>query len=580
MLAAGKFEPYIRYIRFPHYRNLRDEMLIEFNYPLTALVGANGTNKTAILRALQGSPDQFNVGNYWFSANLDPIAEITPNDRHRFIYGYYALSVKKVVEVIKSRIKVSGDPDYFEPARPILSDGMERMPPVTDPLPSDRTHTRWRTIRKPVIHLDFRSELSAFDKYFYQTPLTGKVKSLAEKKKDIRLRSRHLALSLDGRSSYTLFKVERIITPAKELSPDQINAVSQILGRRYESIKVLHHRFFNNDGYTVVLREPHLQYSEAFAGSGEFAVTMLVRGISEAPECSLILLDEPDVSLHPGAQRGLMSFIGEQAKLRRHQFVISTHAPEIVRELPNEAIKVFHQNPLDGKIDLAAQASSPSEAFFRLGVPTTDKRRIYVEDALSREIVNRAVVKLLGEAAYQQLEIQALPGGAGSIQTRLIPSFALSRTDCLVFLDGDQRVSMPKPSGEIADSNLKEVVRNLLNGDPQLSMSGGSGGHSPAEEVEQIRAIIEWAREHVDYLPGEDPESLLLELLDEELPSGGSTAAKKEWEVRARAALGKAEYEQLSSSDILQEQERALAKVGPDSEALRAIGDRIEKFLH
>jgi hypothetical protein len=577
MLAARRFEPYIHHIRFPHFRNLRDGTRIDFDYPVTALVGPNGTNKTAILRALQGCPDQFNIGLYWFSTDLDPIAGITPKDRHRFIYGYFAPSVGRVVEVIKSRI-ASEDPDYFEPARPILADGMERMPRATDPLPPERTRTRWRAIKKSVIYLDFRSELSAFDKFFYQSPFTRRITSLVEKKRVIRQRSHHLALSLDGRTSYKLYGTERIIAPVQELEPAQVAVVSRILGREYDSIKILYHRFFNVDGYSVLLRAPHLRYSEAFAGSGEFAVTMLVRGIVEAPECSLILLDEPEVSLHPGAQRGLIDYIREQAKLGRHQFVISTHAPEIVRDLPSQAIKVFQEDPLDGKIELIAQASSYSEAFFRLGVPTTGEKRIYVEDTLARSIINRAV-RLLGEAVYQRLEIQILPGGAGAIQTRLIPSLALSDTDCLVFLDGDQRVNEARSSDEIADSDLSEVARKILNGNPQLSMSGGAGGHSPEEEHRQLRAIIGWVQDHVAYLPGEDPESLLLDLLGEEQPDGGSAAAKREWEARARKALGRAEYENLSAFDILQEQERALAKVASDAEALQIISNRVKQFL-
>src|SRR3954465_10648053 len=96
MMSAGKFEPYIRYIRFPHYRNLREGVRIDFTHPITALVGPNGTNKTAILRALQGCPDYYNVGQYWFSTSLDTI---DPTERHRFIYGYLAPSVNSVVEV-------------------------------------------------------------------------------------------------------------------------------------------------------------------------------------------------------------------------------------------------------------------------------------------------------------------------------------------------------------------------------------------------------------------------------------------------------------------------------------------------
>src|SRR5262249_41642775 len=154
-----------------------------------------------------------------------------------------------------------------------------------------------------------------------------------------------LARSMDGRKSYLLYNSERIMEPAHSLNDEQVAAVSKILEREYDSIRIIRHRFFNEEGYTVLLREPHLTYSEAFAGSGQFAVTVLVHRVTEAPERSLVLLDEPEVSLHPGAQRGLMAFIREQAKLQGHQFVLSTHAPEIIRDLPDEAIKVFQPHP-------------------------------------------------------------------------------------------------------------------------------------------------------------------------------------------------------------------------------------------
>lgn len=577
MLAAGRFEPYVRHIRFPHFRNLRDGIHIDFNYPVTALVGPNGTNKTAVLRALQGCPDQTNIGLYWFSTNLDPI-RVSKGARHRFIHGYLAPSTGEMVEVIKSRIART-DPDYFEPARPIVADGMARMPPLQEPIPPERTRTRWKAISKAVVYLDFRSELSAFDKYFFHTPFTKRVTSLVGKKKFVRQRSRHLAASMDGRPSFIYYGSERILEPARELDSEQADAISRILGRRYESIRVLRHRFFNDDGYSVLLREPHLRYSEAFAGSGEFAVAMLVRGITEAPECSLILLDEPEVSLHPGAQRELMAFIREQAKLRHHQFVISTHAPEVVRDLPDEAIKVFRQHPVDGKVDLISQASPPSEAFFQLGVPTTDKRRVYVEDGLAAAVVKRAI-RALGSSAHEQLEVQVLPGGAGAIQTRIIPAFALSHAECLVILDGDQRAGVPRTSGEIADAELRSTVKDLLGGVPQLSLSGGVDGHSVNEENRQFRWIIEWVRQHVAYLPGNDPESLLLELLGEKTLPGGAAAAKQDWEYRTRQSLGRADYESVSSIEILAEQDRALARVESSDPLLKEIITTLKDYLH
>ena len=523
MLAVGKFEPYIRYIRFPRFRNLRDGTRIDFGYPVTALVGPNGTNKTAILRALQGCPDQENIGRYWFSTSLDPIG---PDDRHRFIHGYYAQSVGEVVEVVKTRAARRDDPDYFETARPIVRDGMAPMPELVpgEPVPDERNLTRWKAIRKNVIYLDFRSRLSAFDRYFYHVPLNKQIATLAEKKEFIRRRAGHLARGMRGRPAHSYYGTERIVEPARELSSAQVDAVSRILGRRYEAITVLAHRYFDFEGSSVLLHASGLNYSEAFAGSGEFAVVTLVQAVTEAPPGSLILLDEPEVSLHPGAQLKLMSFIRAQAKAGLHQFVLSTHAPEIVRDLPGEAIKVFQASPVDGKIELVSQKSDPAEAFFRLGVPSPDARIVYVEDALARAIVERAV-RVLGEAAHTRVRIEVLPGGAGAIQVRMIPALALSGAQCLVLLDGDQRKALPASVDDIPDSALRGTAEALLGGMPQLSLNGGPAGHSEQEERAQLRAVIDWVRTHVGYLPGADPESLLLTL--EGKPAPGRSARRQ-----------------------------------------------------
>jgi hypothetical protein len=101
MWAAGEFEPSIHHIRFPLYKNLAPGTKIEFTHPVTALVGPNGTNKSSIMRALQGCPGMNNLGVYWFGTALDAIPK---EERHRFIYGRLSPTVGRTVEVIKTRI--------------------------------------------------------------------------------------------------------------------------------------------------------------------------------------------------------------------------------------------------------------------------------------------------------------------------------------------------------------------------------------------------------------------------------------------------------------------------------------------
>lgn len=593
MLQRGQFEPYIRYIRFPHFRNLRDDVQVDFLYPITALVGPNGTNKTAILRALQGCPDYYNLGNYWFQTNLDPI---NIAERHRFIHGYIAPTTGEIVEVIKSRIRrrrVTSpparpgnrivtrpvDPDYFEPSRPIARDGMEippKLPPGVTATP-DRTETRWKAITKNVVYLDFRSDLPAFDKYFYQVPYNARITTLRDKKRFVRRRARHLAVTLNHqRTRHRYYNRERIIGGPVELSLEQLDAISNILGRRYDSITLLKHRYFDFDGTSVLLKSSQLHYSEAFAGSGEFAAVMLVYEITQAKPRSLVLLDEPEVSLHPGGQRQLLAFMRDQAKRRHHQFVFTTHSPEMIRELPPEAIKLFQADPLDGKVDLLAQASDPANAFFRLGVHTGVAFTIFVEDKLAAAIVKRAI-RPLGAPVYHQLSIEDVPGGASSIHG-LIPAFAALDQPYMMLLDGDQREQIPEDASTVGDAEVESLVTQILRGTPKLLLAGGDDPDLDAKKITMLRKIISWMSKHVAYLPASDPESLLLALTGD--PSEYAAAdAKREWEQRAQAALGRADYEPVTSSEILGEQERALATVSDDAQELTEIRGLVRAFI-
>ncbi|HTU90932.1 MAG TPA: AAA family ATPase [Gemmataceae bacterium] len=580
MLNAGQLEPYLRYIRFPHFRNLRDNLRIDFSYPVTALVGPNGTNKTAVLRAIQGCPDYYNVGQYWFSTSLDPISEpIKPEERHRFIHGYIAQSTGEMVEVIKTRIARRADPDYFEPSRPLVQDGMTRLPglPAGTKETPDRVGTRWKAINKEVIYLDFRSQLSAFDKYFYQIPYNANIKTVADKKAFLRRKAIHLVNSINtSRTRHRHYNRERIVEPATELAQEQVVAISKILGRTYESISILQHRYFGFDGYSVRLRASNYNYSEAFAGSGEFAVVMLVYEIAKASEASLILLDEPEVSLHPGGQRALLAFLREQAKLRRHQFVISTHSPEMIRELPSEAIKLFQEDPSDGKIDLISQQTDPLDAFFRLGVPTEISRSVFVEDGLAAAIV-RTAIRPLGEAAYRQVSITAVPGGASQIYS-LIPAFAALDQQCLIILDGDQRQTIPEVAS-VADADLESTVRLLLGGaEPKLLLHGGNDPDLPSSRLRELRRVISWMAGHVSYLPGGNPETMLLRLEGDQA-AYTSTGAKHKWEERARASMGRQPYESVESSDILGEQQRALATIRQESPEFQGIRSSVQVLL-
>jgi len=575
LYAANQLEPFIRHIRFPRFKNLENGLRITFDHPITALVGPNGTNKSSILRALEGCPELQNIGNHWFSTNLDPIQS---EERHRYIHGYFAPS-GLLVESIKMRIMKQNNPDYFETSKPRKSDQMREMLAPNETSPGDmicRTKTRWKSVAKNVVYLDFRQEIAAYDIQFYFD--WRKVsKDLSSKKKLVRQRSAHVSRALDElESNHDLYGKDRILLPAVELTTKEVAWIGRILGREYVSIRLVKHDFFEVEGYTARLKTRHLQYSEAFAGSGEFAAIMLVHSLWNAPSKSLILMDEPEVSLHPGGQKALMDFVTEICKIHKHQVVLATHSATIISALPPHAIKVLTHNEMTGRISLAAQSTDPEEAFRRIGA-ASQFRQIFVEDDLARAIVQRAA-RSISDAFIQTIDVQALPGGAAAIKTAFIPTMTSLGSDASVILDGDQRLHPPlKASSMLSDIALPAELERLGIHERFVHRDGGNADNAPQVRRNQ-RSILDWACTNLGYLPNSQPENLLRAF--EGLPPLSKEAAKEYWVSRSSQEHRLSSFEPLTAAHILATQTSALASVSDDNAELVEVANLIKRILH
>jgi hypothetical protein len=153
--ALGDKKPYICSLRFPNYRNLHVDTELPFNFPITILLGRNGTNKSSILHALYGSPSGQTIADFWFETELDAIPS-ERNGRKQSVVHRYSDDTGEIVECIKARApRGSKDPDYWEAVKHSQIYGFSA------------SGTRISPIKLKVIHLDFRGELPASDKYFY-----------------------------------------------------------------------------------------------------------------------------------------------------------------------------------------------------------------------------------------------------------------------------------------------------------------------------------------------------------------------------------------------------------------------------
>lgn len=508
-----KFKPgaplqkYIGSIRFPNFKNIEPGTKIDFPFPLTVLVGANGSGKSSILHALYGSPDKYSLKDFWFSTELDPIVEGKGLGVSRFIYEHWNTHINDYVETRKARVRSGKRLDYWEPTKIVLGDGMKPLPA---PPPIGAASDRWLPVDRSVVHINFKAEISAFDRFFYFE--TGQSKE--EKHKAMLREARRLKLVIDkGYTSYSLWNRERVFEN-RALTSQELECVKHILGHQYVSATIVRHTLY--PGYrgrdiSVLFERATLKYSEAFAGSGEVSVVSSVVKLLAAEPASLVLLDEPETSLHPGAQRRFLQFLLSCIVNKKMQIVISTHSPEFVSELPDHAIKVLDLTPA-GRVTVVNGASS-LVAFNRLGAKAPGRIRVIVEDELARKIIEIAK-RALPAGERELIDAVVVPGGAPMILAHYIPSAIAGKDATFALLDGDQAFKDPLPDVALVapanESLLGDQIRGSVGVEPSLYLTGGSDPGLHSKKIAAQKAYVLWVSQRVRFLPRTVPEEIVI----------------------------------------------------------------------
>lgn len=588
VFSEENFEPFIQHIRFPYFKNLEINARIDFQFPITALVGQNGTNKSSVIKALYGCPNGKNITRYWFTTETDEFADLELADgtsiKPRYIYGYKNRD-GRVVEILQSRINAEKQTlDYWETSRPLVGDNMESVSNVAG---ANSNRTRWKKISKGLVFLDFRSEISAFDRCMYHSDFKirkNKNGKTITKQDHVRSKSKYIRRAFDEKlKTLPMWGSETIIKNIS-LSQNLVNVVSYILGRNYKEIKFLEHRFFGVRGGTALLSTDKLNYTEAFAGSGEYAVVSLVLSLFNAKPCSLVLLDEPEVSLHPGAQKRMMETLYTIVEKYKHQIVISTHSPTLVNMLPKEAIKLFI---FDDKTETAhiAQNIQPEEAFVELGHDIT-KKIIIVEDKLAKEII----IKSVRSDAFlnETFVVDFIPGGSETILSKHLPSHAIvGREDILFLLDGDKNKKIKPPRiEEIADANLIKTMKEHFGCELVTNASGSHGKINDVESINLKRQALNYALKKVRYLPFDTPEQLLIRECCSDLEMdrinsrkwdmADKNVFKHQIELLAQAQYGKTD---VDADEIFCFQKIMLARLDDNNEVFSCIRNIITLAL-
>ena len=525
---ANEFDKFIHEMCFPKFKSFAPEAKIEFRFPITVLVGPNGGGKSSILHAAWGMPLKHSTSRFWFSTPVDPI-DFDEKDQNRYWYSHFVKPLKLFAETRK--MCGNRNHGYWEPTRPAQKEGMKGMPEkngASAPFMSP-TGDRWTPVDRTPYYFNAKAESSAFDRFFNSTSLS----SLGARQDYFVKYSGKLKEVIDGKlSKFNYYGVERV-AENRLLSPTQLESVNKILQKKYKSARYVSHKLYDKHFSPSVLFETAARsYSECFAGSGELAVVNDVLALENLKPYDLLLLDEPETSLHPGAQERLTEHLLRIVNDKHIQVIISTHSPTFVQLLPAAALVVLEETP-----NGIAPRPIPtkSSAFERLGVVDKEKFTILTEDRLLKAVVDRAVSRLPKPIRDKTVVVPA-ELGVSEMLSNQVRAHVQANAKVVMVLDGDQKAVeaiFEQDPDELSEKQKQAAVEKLK--ELHVSIIG-----STADLVGWMR----WCKKHVVLLDKVCPEQILLELMSPGHPLLLSpNATNAQFKSAAKSALNSSRLE-------------------------------------
>lgn len=496
------FDKFIHEVTFPNFKKIKPFTKIDFKFPLTVLVGANGGGKSSILQALWGMPLGYSTNRFWFSTQIDPIKEELAGKPNipRYWYSHFIKAINQKVQTRK--VKGTKNNGYWEPSRPSVQDNMAKMPAKTSnnhPFMSS-SGDRWTPVNKEPHYINTKSESSAFDRFFYHTELT-KIKD----RQDFFIRRsgklhgamQQLSTSINiGRGVFTVSQTN--------ISDENLKTINRILRKNYKSAKkILHNLFDSNKSPSVIFETEAHTYSESFAGSGELAIVNLVLHVEGLKEFDLLLIDEPETSLHPGAQKELLLYLLQKTKDKKLQVVIATHSTTMVELLPEHALVVLKETDDGTIVDATATKST---AFYQLGHPDPNKVTFITEDRLLKAYLERAI-EFIPNELRDRVDVWAASTGSSEMLSHQVPAYMNSGNARVVMvLDGDQKNFIDivsKDTNTLSPQALNDVVALLIT---QCHVT--IVGSDP-----DVPGYMKWCKKNVIAIEDVCPEKIFYELL-------------------------------------------------------------------
>lgn len=426
-----KYEKYLLSVDLKNIRLFHDAR-INFNFPVTALIGPNGGGKSTILGA---------VAILYHSQPIKDIfrkSRIGDDDMDNWEIGYEIIDKKISPKgTIQAEITFKNDLWCGNGAfsRPVKNLGIKRTVPALE----RSTFSFKKKLTTPSISNDnifiTTKEIEGFSNFKQESErILGK------------------ALANFQMLEVTFTETERKSTKKKVVSREVLEDGNiQIIKQIIKPIAIT--KEHKQTHLVYVGNNNGSRYSEFNFSAGEASVIRSVAEIEAMPENSLILLEEVENGLHPLAVQRFVEYLIDVANRKKIQIIFTTHSDYALDPIPFEAI--WSTN--DGRLE---QGKLSIETIRAISGQINQKLAIFVEDDFANAWIESIIREEIGQR-IDEIKIYSLHGDGNAVKIhnghRKNPAISFHS---LCFIDGD--------SNQVED-NENQIFR-LPGKNPELTI--------------------------------------------------------------------------------------------------------------
>jgi putative ATP-dependent endonuclease of the OLD family len=246
-------------------------------------------------------------------------------------------------------------------------------------------------------------------------------------------------------------------------SDGSLNSMSETLkGLGYDwNIKT---KAIDGNEYELILKRSGVSYNLSRASSGEkelltYVLTIYALGIRDA----LIIVDEPELHLHPRWQGALLSLFEELAADTGNQFVFATHSPSFISPTSIGYVTRVYSDGKQSHADRLAEAELPDRKHLLSIVNSQNNSKIFfadlvvlVEGISDRILFERLITDRVGDNPSHPL-IEIVSVGGKTIFKQYAKLLAACKIQYIIIADLDYITEVGGELKGLFSTNVSKV---------------------------------------------------------------------------------------------------------------------------